>query len=90
MQPLPDGSGGFQIAPTTPAQGAAEPISDAGGAFGEMYLRHGKMQRGSGEEKKCGKWHCSVVRVEGMKRCCRCSPEAPGGVLASRDINAWD
>lgn len=42
MQPLTDGSGWFQMAPTAPPQGTAEPISGAGGAFGEMYLRKGK------------------------------------------------
>lgn len=89
MQPLPGGSGGFQMAPTAPAHSTAEPISDAGGAFGEMYLRHSKMQLGTGEEKKV--WEVALQAVwSGMKRCCRCSPEAPGGVLASRDINTWD
>ena len=40
----------FQLAPTNPPQGTAEPLSQDGGASGKTYLRKDKMLPGS-EEK---------------------------------------
>lgn len=70
FQPLPASSNQFQLAPTYPPPGTAQPHSKGGGASGKKYLGKGKTlcRKQVGTKKKKKRWEKEPCEQQGQSR----------------------